>query len=124
MAEKSSPLMARISNHFRTLATREIEVPEWGESEEKPLIIYGAPMNVMAAEKIFNAVKTSSFDMFVEAMIQLARDEKGDPLFTIADRPNLRRVGAKDVVERVGSELIRPRNGDDVFPTQEARIKN
>jgi len=119
-----SPVMRQVSAHFKSLTPRVIEVAEWGAEEGGPLVIYGMPMNVAAAEKIFAAGKSSSFDMFVEAMIRLACDAKGDPLFTIADRPMLRRTGAKEVVERVGLELIKSREGDDLFPSRETRVKN
>lgn len=124
MSDDLSPVMRQVSAHFRSLSPRVIEVPEWGATPSEPLVIHGIPMNVAAAEKIFAAGKGSSFDMFVEALIRLAHDAKGDPLFTISDRPMLRRVGAKEIVERVGLELLKSREGDDLFPTQDARVKN
>lgn len=117
-------VMDRIGEHWKSLAPRVIEVPEWGDATDKPLLIYGMPMNVASADKIFSAGKNSSFEMFVEALIQLACNETGEKLFTIADRPVLRRTAAKEIIERVGLELIKARDSDEIAPTHEARVKN
>lgn len=121
MADDRSALVQRISAHFRNLAVRQIEVPEWGESPDQPLIVYAKPMNVMAAEQIF---KAGQYGMFIEAMIQLACDESGKPLWTIADKPQLRRAAPREIVERLGLELIRARDADELSPSHEDRIKN
>lgn len=122
--EKTSAVMQRVSAHFKSLEPRIVEVPEWGESADRPLVIHAMAMNVAAADKIFMAGRTSSFDLFVEALIQLARQENGDPMFTISDRPALRRVAAKEIVERIGTELLKPRVGDELFPDTGTRLKN
>lgn len=115
--------MARVKAHYKGVSPREIVVPEWG-TPEQPLVIYGKPASVADAARIFEARQKSSFDMYIEAIKLLARDEHGEKLFTNAECIELRRVAIKEVVERVGDLLIRERDGADLMAPLDDLIKN
>lgn len=113
----------RAAAHYGNLSRRTIEVPEWGASASEPLVIHARPPSVIDAQAIFKAGAESSFEIYVEAIIRLSEDEKGNKLFDIGDKPLLRRA-SKDVVERVGAELLRKRSGAELMEPFEAEVKN
>jgi hypothetical protein len=69
-----------------------VEVPEWGE-EDNPLRLYFSPITARDMEKIQrkhpNFLTSVSLGAMVEVLILKCEDEKGDPAFTLEDKPIL-----------------------------------
>lgn len=114
----------RAAAHFKNLLQRDpIEVPEWGTGPGEPLIIYGRAVSVKDAKQIYTAGSKSSFDMFVEAMILLATDKNGKPLFDLTDKAQLRR-SSHEIVERIGTYLLKARDDSELNPDIDTAVKN
>lgn len=97
-----------VSEHFGSLSGRLIEVPEWG------LVVHASPLTLKERERLYRVGKDDSYhEMMIEALVLKARDSDGQPLFTIEDKPTLRRRAAPDVVERVASEIMAPYISED-----------
>lgn len=99
-----SILTERIRTHFTGLSSRKIEVPEWGENGA-PLVIYARRKNLERAGAIAAAYDKGAAEGMVEALIQLAGDEHGKPIFDRKDRLDLLRFAASDVSVRIANFL-------------------
>ena len=69
-----------------------VEVPEWGE-EDDPLRLYFGPVTARDIEKVQrkhpNFLNSVTMPAMVEILILKCEDEKGDPAFTLEDKPIL-----------------------------------
>jgi hypothetical protein len=69
-----------------------VEVPEWGE-EENPLRLYFTQTTARDMEKIQrkhpNFLTNITMNAMVDVLIMKCEDEKGDPAFTLEDKPIL-----------------------------------
>lgn len=115
---------SRAVAHFKSLHHRDpLEVTEWGESAEEPLLVFGKPVSVSDARRIYATGIKSNFDMYIEAMLLLAHDAQGKPLFDLTDKPLLRR-SSHEVIERVGGYLLKARDESELNPDFETVVKN
>jgi len=69
-----------------------VEVPEWGE-EDNPLRLYFSPITARDMEKLQrkhpNFLTNVTLGAMVDVLIIKCEDEKGDPAFTLEDKPIL-----------------------------------
>lgn len=69
-----------------------VEVPEWGE-EGQPLRLYFGPVTARDIEKVQrkhpNFLSNITMGAMVETLILKCEDDKGDPAFTLEDKPIL-----------------------------------
>lgn len=74
---------------------RTIEVPEWGEDESSPLIVYYGPFLAIEMDKVQrkhpNFLQSMTMAGMVEIIVMKAQDKDGNSLFTIEDKPTLMR---------------------------------
>lgn len=74
---------------------RSIEVPEWGEDESSPLIVYYGPFLAIEMDKVQrkhpNFLQSMTMAGMVEIIVMKAQDKDGNSLFTIEDKPTLMR---------------------------------
>ena len=109
--------MSAIDNakkHFDTLETRIIEVPEWGEDEQNPLMIYCKPITLSETSKFMKLAKDDDVQLLVYVLIYKALDEAGEKLFTIADKKSLLESVDRDVLIRVSSEVMNNVSQDEI----------
>ncbi len=118
MADDFSSVMKAVTGHYKSLQVKQIMVPEWGDGQGQPLVIYAKPMTVNIRDRIYKEAIKSNAMLHVEALINLAMKADGAPMFTIADRPILIRSADPFVLERISSELLSPAT------TEEDLIKN
>jgi hypothetical protein len=100
----------RATAHFSLYKTRTIEVAEWGADDGSPLLIYVPPITLAQKQRISNYTDIMGV---MEALILLAKDEAGKPLFTIADKHALMHRTDPDVLARVVREMTRPRTVEE-----------
>lgn len=96
----------RFKEHYRGLTARVIEVPEMKDADGNQLVIYARPASVRAAQQILDAGSKSMIRAYIEAMVVLGRDKHGEKIFDDSDRLELLDA-SKDMIERVGLEIIR-----------------
>lgn len=101
-------VIERAKAHFKSLTTKVIEVPEWGD-ENGPLLIYVEPFTLKDKAKL-QAVSRSSgsdVDALVELIVLKALDSAGDKMFKIDDKHALRNSVDANIIERISSEIMR-----------------
>lgn len=98
----------RAKAHFKSLTTKVIEVPEWGD-ETGPLMVYVEPFTLKDKSKLQSVSRASGSDVdaLVELIVLKALDANGDKLFTIEDKPALRNMVDATVLERISTEIMR-----------------
>ena len=101
--------MSAIDNakkHFDALETRIIEVSEWGEDSDNPLMIYCRPITLSETSKFMKMAQDDDVQLLAYVLIYKALDEAGEKLFTIADKKILLESVDRDVLIRVSSEMM------------------
>ena len=89
-----------VREHFNSLGTKRIEVPEW------KLVIFFSPMTLAEKNRVYKKSVASDMDLLVDILIMKATDEAGKKLFTIEHRPTLLNKADSNVVARVANEMI------------------
>ena len=85
-----------------------VEVPEWGE-EGQPLRLYFGPVTARDIERVQrkhpNFLSNITMGAMVETLILKCEDDKGEPAFTLEDKPILMReqVG---IISQVAAEMM------------------
>lgn len=88
---------------------RSIEVPEWGDEDGNPLIIYFGKFlahdlsRLQRKHKDF--VTNINIDGMVDMIIMKAQNRDGDLIFTLEDKPTLMREPL-ELITRIGSEMM------------------
>lgn len=96
----------RAKAHFTDLGVQQQEVPEWGE-EGKPLVVYWRPMTLAQKQKIQQIGERDGWvARLADALIMLATDDQGKPLFTIEHKHALRHNVDPDVLARVVTRMM------------------
>jgi len=104
----------QIREHFDRQGVRTVEVPEWG-NEQGPLVIHTHPLNMAEKQKIAQAGERDGRLMsLVHALILKARDSKGEPIFTVADKKMLAERADPEVIARVVTELMYTPSPEDM----------
>jgi hypothetical protein len=97
-----SDAINRVRAHFDALAPKVITVPEWGN-----LQIHATPVTVSEQKRIYGGkTDVDPYEIVVETIIIKSKNEKGEPLFTIADRPALMNRADPAVLARVAGEIL------------------
>ena len=95
---------------------KTIEVIEWGEDEDSPLIIHFSPMLALEIEKIQRKHPNFFQQMTVQGMVDLiilkAEGQDGEKLFTLEDKPVLMREEFT-VIARVSAEMMTSRTVEE-----------
>ena len=102
-----SSVISRATEHFKAKPLKRIEVPEWGENESEPLVVYSAPFTLKDQSRIrYVAEKQSEVDVLAEVLIMKLMDENGDKIFTIEDKNDLRTNVDASVVSRIATQIM------------------
>jgi hypothetical protein len=100
--------MSAIDNavaHYKSISTKIIEVPEWGDGEQ-PLKIYCEPITLFDMKKFMRLAKDDEVEMLVYVLIYKALDEKGEKLYTIEHKNKLMNQVDSSVLVRVATEIM------------------
>jgi hypothetical protein len=93
---------------------RVIKVPEWG-TKRKPLLLFAYPLtvnDVIALDNVYH----SNAEQNVMQIIRQCLDSKGDPYFTLIDKPALQNEPS-DIIGRILVAL----NGENSTFTEELK---
>lgn len=106
----------RAKNHFTTLTVKKIPVPQWADDNGQPLIIYTKPLTVKDRENLSKLEKTvgAGLELIVYGIIRHALDEKGDPLFTLEDKPDLMHRADPSVVLSIGAHMFQELDPEEI----------
>ncbi len=89
-----------VREHFASLGTRKIEVPEW------KLTVYAAPVTLSEKNRLFRKSKEGDIELLVDLLIMKASDASGQKLFTLEHKPTLLNKADSNVVARVANAIL------------------
>jgi hypothetical protein len=89
-----------VREHFASLGTRKIEVPEW------KLTVYAAPVTLAEKNRLYKKSRESDMELLVDLLIMKAIDANGQKLFTIDHKPTLLNKADSNVVARVANAIL------------------
>ena len=96
-------ILDNAKRHFEGLidTVQCIDVPEWGDSPEKPAKICWRPMSLETNNKIFKFAADHSLEALAETLISRSIDESGNKIFRSADRLIIMKHLDPKIIERV-----------------------
>jgi hypothetical protein len=89
-----------VREHFASLGTKKIEVPEW------KLTVYATPVTLAEKNKLYRKSRESDMELLVDILILKATDADGKKLFDIDHKPTLLNKADSNVVARVANAII------------------
>lgn len=109
-----NPIIDRARAHYAAHGAESLDVPEWGD-EAGPLRVYWTPVTCAERQKITNRYKDGqSQEALVYVLILKACDAKGNPLFSLDDKPALMNGVDVAVVDRIASAILTAPSVDDM----------
>ena len=96
----------RAKAHFDSLDIKKISVPEWGDDDGNPLVIYSKPLTLQETSKLFRLSKEDDLTMMAYILIYKALDENGEKIFSLEDKNVLLNKVSREVLVRVASEMM------------------
>ena len=89
-----------VREHFASLGTKTIEVPEW------KLTVYATPVTLSEKNKLYRKSRESDMELLVDILILKATDAEGKKLFDIDNKPTLLNKADSNVIARVANAII------------------
>jgi len=89
-----------VRDHFSSLGTKAIEVPEW------KLTIHSTPVTLAEKNKLYKKSRENDMELLVDVLIMKATDEKGEKLFNIDHRLTLLNKADSNVIARVANAIL------------------
>jgi hypothetical protein len=90
----------RIKEHFSSLGTKKIEVPEW------KLTVYATPVTLSEKNRLYRKSRDSDMELLVDILIMKACDESGQKLFTLDHKITLLNRADSNVLARVANAIL------------------
>jgi len=108
----------RVKNHFETLKTIKIEVPEWKDETDNASIFYSEPLTLEEKNKIFQ--KSNNFQdltVLVDLLIMKlqVKNEKGElkKAFQLEDKFALRKKADSNVIATIANRILADTNYEE-----------
>jgi hypothetical protein len=96
----------RAKQHFDSFDLKEIEVPEWGDEEGNPLLIYAKPLTLAEQSKIVKYAKDDEVSLMAYTLIFKGLDKEGNKLFDLNDKQDLMNNVDRLVLARISAEIM------------------
>ena len=108
----------RVKNHFATLKTITIEVPEWKDETDNASIFYSEPLTLEEKNKIFQ--KSNNFQdltVLVDLLIMKlqVKNDKGElkKAFQLEDKFALRKKADSNVIATIANRILADTNYEE-----------
>ena len=108
----------RVKNHFETLKTITIEVPEWKDETNNSSIFYSETLTLEEKNKIFQ--RSNNFQdltVLVDLLIMklMVKDEKGElkKAFQVEDKFALRKKADSNIIATIANKILADNNYED-----------
>jgi len=99
-----------IKDHFTTLETQIIEVPEWGLVGDKA--IYCKPFNMLEKAKIFKGATNTDLVVLIDVIIEKALTKDGDKMFNATHVLAFKTKADTNVIADVATKIMGTGNVD------------
>ena len=93
-----------IREHFNSLETQVIQVPEWGLVGEKS--IYSKPFNMLEKQKIFKGATNTDLDVLIDVIILKALTKDGDKMFNDTQKLAFRTKADTNIISDVATKIM------------------
>jgi len=93
-----------VREHFSTLETQIIEVPEWGLVGDKA--IYCKPFNMLEKQKIFKGASGSDLIVLIDVIIEKALTKDGDKMFNATHVLAFKTKADTNVIADVATKIM------------------
>tara|TARA_B100000315_G_scaffold226796_1_gene234023 strand:- start:72 stop:434 length:363 start_codon:yes stop_codon:yes gene_type:complete len=100
-------------DHFESKGTKVIEVPEWGEDDDNPAVIYADPLTMREAAKVYRGIQKDDLTAHCDVLIMKARDKDGNRVFSPADKMIMLSKLDPGVISRISSEILETLSFED-----------
>jgi hypothetical protein len=99
-----------VREHFSTLETQIIEVPEWGLVGDKA--IYCKPFNMLEKQKIFKGASGTDLIVLIDVIIEKALTKDGDKMFNPTHVLAFKTKADTNVIADVATRIMGTGNDD------------
>jgi hypothetical protein len=99
-----------VREHFSTLETQIIEVPEWGLVGDKA--IYCKPFNMLEKQKIFKGASGTDLIVLIDVIIEKALTKDGDKMFNATHVLAFKTKADTNVIADVATRIMGTGNDD------------
>lgn len=89
-----------VREHFASLGTRKIEVPEW------KLTVYSTPVTLAEKNRLYKKSRESDMELLVDILLMKATDANGQKLFTLEHKATLLNRADSNIVARVANAIL------------------
>ncbi|CAN7585771.1 hypothetical protein LJR016_004318 [Devosia sp. LjRoot16] len=109
-------VLDRIKAQGARTGIADVKVPEWGESPDKPLVIYYRKPTLNDAAEALKAAPGNPIRQNVDVFCMIAQNADGSPMFKRIDGVDLMQAADPDVFGRLMREMgiIRTETPDDI----------
>jgi len=109
-----------VREHFSTLETQIIEVPEWGLVGDKA--IYCKPFNMLEKQKIFKGASGTDLIVLIDVIIEKALTKDGDKMFNASHVLAFKTKADTNVIADVATRIMG--TGNDDVEENKKKLKN
>ena len=99
-----------IKDHFSTLDTQVIEVPEWGLVGDKA--IYCKPFNMLEKQKIFKGATNTDLIVLIDVIIEKALTKDGNKMFNATHILKFKTKADTNIIADVATKIMGTGNVD------------
>lgn len=99
-----------IREHYSSLDTQIIEVPEWGLVGDKA--IYTKPFNMLEKQKIFKGATNTDLLVLIDVIITKALTKDGDKMFDDTQKMAFRTKADTNIIAEVATKIMGTENAD------------
>jgi len=104
MTEQKIDYFDGIRDHFSTLDTQIIEVPEWGLVGDKA--IFCKPFNMLEKQKIFKGASGTDLIVLIDVIIEKALTKDGDKMFNATHVLAFKTKADTNVIADVATKIM------------------
>ena len=110
MSDNKIDYFQGIRDHFDTLETQIIEVPEWGLTGDRA--IYCKPFNMLEKSKIFKGAKDTDLNLLIDVIIEKALTKDGEKMFNATNVLAFKTKADTNVIADVATKIMGTGNVD------------
>tara|TARA_B100000424_G_scaffold262962_1_gene249636 strand:+ start:100 stop:453 length:354 start_codon:yes stop_codon:yes gene_type:complete len=110
MADNKIDYFSGVRDHFNSLETQVIEVPEWGLVGD--MAIHTKPFNMLEKQKIFKGATNTDLIVLIDVIIEKALTKDGEKMFNAGDVLGFKKKADTNVIAEVATKIMGTGNPD------------
>ena len=108
-------LIGIATGHYERMGRQSIEIPEWVDEGNKPVVIYFAPITVAEQTNFYNEQERNKSKAFANLVVKKALSSEGENLFKPQDVNALQKGVSGKILLRIANAMlgVGQANGDE-----------